>query len=377
MPTSSLTLKRVLPLLLVLAAFFTAGFGPPTLVDRDVAPTHRLTVGQLRQMQAARLVPEEVTSRAVLIYDVSANETLLAHNADLSLPPASLTKLMTALLILEREDLQAQVIIQPGDLVGGATMGLQAGEALTVEQLLWGLLVPSGNDAAMALARFHSGQGQSFVQRMNGRAQELGLTRSRFENPHGFDADGHLSSALDLLRLSQELWQYPLFREIVGTASTTVAGRQLRSTNHLLGDYPGANGIKTGTTAGAGQSLIARIERDGRAVVIVILGSQDRFADVRRLHAQYLHNYGWRTLALSLRPTALDRLYDPEGNRRFLTTGGEAPSIFLSRWEQARLQPFRRLHTPFPNDWSAGSEVGVLEWRLGDTVVATQPLVLR
>jgi serine-type D-Ala-D-Ala carboxypeptidase (penicillin-binding protein 5/6) len=377
MPTSPPTLKRVLPLLLVLAAFFTAGFGPPTLVDRDVAPTHRLTVGQLRQMQAARLVPEEVTSRAVLIYDVSANETLLAHNADLSLPPASLTKLMTALLILEREDLQAQVIIQPGDLVGGATMGLQAGEALTVEQLLWGLLVPSGNDAAMALARFHSGQGQSFVQRMNGRAQELGLTRSRFENPHGFDADGHLSSALDLLRLSQELWQYPLFREIVGTASTTVAGRQLRSTNHLLGDYPGATGIKTGTTVGAGQSLIARIERDGRAVVILVLGSQDRFADVRSLHAQYLRTYGWRNLALSLRPTALDRLYDAEGNRWFLAAQGEAPAIFLPRWEQARLQPFRRLHNHSPRVWLPGSEVGVLEWRLGDTVVATQSLVLR
>jgi serine-type D-Ala-D-Ala carboxypeptidase (penicillin-binding protein 5/6) len=377
MLTSRTILKSFRPLLLGLAALFTCGFGPPTLLDRDLAPAHRLTVGQLRQIEAGRSVPDEVSSRAVLIYDESAGGTFLAQNADQPLPPASLTKLMTALLILEKNELQSQVTIQPQDLVGGATMGLQAGETLTVEQLLWGLLIPSGNDAAMALARFHSGQPPNFVQRMNGRAQDLGLTRTHFENPHGFDADGHLSSALDLLKLSLELWQYPLFREIVGTASTSVAGRQLRSTNHLLGEYPGANGIKTGTTAGAGQSLIARIEREGRAVLIVVLGSQDRFADARRLHAQYLRNYGWRTLALSLRPTALDRIYDAEGNRWFLATRGEPPAIFLPRWEQARLQPFRRLHNHSSIVWIAGSEVGVLEWRLGDTVVATQALVLR
>jgi D-alanyl-D-alanine carboxypeptidase len=360
-----------------LAALFTCGFGPPTLIDRDVAPTHRLTVGQLRQMESARTLPAEVTSQAVLIYDVDADQIVMDHNTDQPLPPASLTKLMTALLILEQGDLQAQVTIEPGDLIGGATMRLQTGERWSVEQLLWGLLVPSGNDAAQALARHHSGQVYIFVHHMNLRAQELGLTSTYFENPHGLDDVGHVSSARDLLTLTRLLWPYPLFREIVGTSSITVGGRVLQSTNQLLGMFRGANGVKTGTTPNAGECLIASIDQDGHQLLIIILGSQDRYADVRALNSIYMHNYGWRTAAIGPRPTALDRLYDDNGDRWFVAAQGESPAFFLPRWELGRLRPFRNLY-PLPlSPWSSGMIVGRLEWRLGDRTVGTQQLVLR
>jgi D-alanyl-D-alanine carboxypeptidase (penicillin-binding protein 5/6) len=362
---------------MALAAFFTCGFGPPTLIDRDVAPTYRLSVGQLRQIDRVRSLPAEVTSQAVLVYDVDAEQVLMDHNADQPLPPASLAKLMTALLILEQGDLQAQVTIGPDDLIGGSTMGLQTGERWSVEQLLWGLLVPSGNDAALALARHHSGQVHIFVQRMNLRAQELGLTSTQFENPHGLDAAGNLTTARDLLTLTRLLWPYPLFREMVGVSSVTIGGRTLQSTNQLLGTFPGANGVKTGTTPVAGQCLIASIDHNGHQLLIIVLGSQDRYADVRALNTLYTSNYGWRTATMGPRPTALDRLYDEHGERWFLTAQGETAAFFLPRWEVGRLRPFRSLY-PLPlSPWSSGMNVGVLEWRLGDKVVATQQLILR
>jgi D-alanyl-D-alanine carboxypeptidase (penicillin-binding protein 5/6) len=363
--------------IVAVTALFTCGFGPPTLIDRDVAPTYRLTVGQLRQMEQVRAVPAAVTSRAVLVYDVDADQILMDHNGDQPLPPASLTKLMTALLILEESDLSAQVTIGPDDIIGGSTMGLQIGERWSVEQLLWGLLVPSGNDASLALARHHSGQTHTFVQRMNLRAQELGLTATRFENPHGLDADDHLSSAHDLLILSRLLWSNPLFREMAGTASITIGGRTLQSTNQLLGVFPGANGLKTGTTPIGGQCLIASLDKNGHQLLIVLLGSQDRYADVRVIDNLYTGNYGWRTPAIGPRPTALDRLYDENGDRWFLTAEGEIPDLFLPRWELSRLRPFRSLY-PLPlAPWSSGMTVGVLEWRLGDEIVGTQQLLLR
>lgn len=370
-------LKVCCLIIVALAVLFTCGFGPPTLIDRDMAPTHRLTVGQLRQIQRVRALPAEVTSQAVLVYDVDADQILLEHNADQALPPASLTKLMTALLILEESDLSAPVTIGPDDIIGGSTMGLQVGERWTVEQLLWGLLVPSGNDASLALARHHSGQTHTFVQRMNLRAQELGLTATHFENPHGLDAAGHVSSAHDMLILTRLLWSNPLFRQMAGTASITLGGRTLQSTNQLLGRFPGANGVKTGTTTLGGECLIASIEHDGHQLLIVVLGSQDRYADVRVIDDLYTRNYGWRAPAIGPRPTALDRLYDENGDRWFLAAEGEIPDLFLPRWELGRLRPFRSLY-PLPlSPWSSGMTVGVLEWRLGDQVVGTQSLVLR
>lgn len=360
-----------------LLLLFLCGFGPPTLTDRDAAPQQQLTVGQLRQLQQARTPPAEISARAVLVYDRDAKRELMALAPEQPLPPASLAKLMTALLILEQDRLDEPVTIQPADLVGEATMGLRAGQVLSVRDLLWGLLIPSGNDAAMALARAHSGQVSVFVQRMNLRARELDLRQTQFANPNGFDAEGQVSSARNLLRLVELLWQYPLFRQIVSTTATTVAGHPLRSTNQLLGTYPGANGVKTGTTDLAGQSLIAGVDRDGHQLFAVVLGSADRYADTRAVLAKTGRNYRWRALRLPQRPTPLDRLFDPEGRRWFLQAQGETADIFLAGWEQQQLRAYRRVRPPPFAQWAAGMEAGVLEWRLGDSVIATQRLVLR
>ena len=368
-----------------LVACFLCGFGPPTIVDRDVAPRQRYTVGQLRQMRLAQGPPPDISAVSVLVYDVESGRELMEKSAHLPVSPASLAKLMTALLVLERDQLSERVTVRQGDLVGEATMGLNVGEELSVEELLWGLLIPSGNDAAMALARHHSGQVEAFVDQMNLRAGDLGLHDTLFQNPNGFDADGQVSSARDLLILVKLLWEHPLFREIVGTSATTVANRELQSTNRLLGSYPGANGVKTGTTLRSGQSLIAGVEENGHQLFAMVLGSVDRYHDMRQVLHAVQGNYSWVPLRMPERPTALDRLFDAEGDRWYLRADGinvnpaamDAGPFFealLAGWERSDLRVFRRLDAPPSGVWTTGMPAGVLEWHLGDALVATQRL---
>lgn len=368
--------RRFAVVVLALLALLLCGFGPPTLLDSDGPGAQGWTAGQLRRMEQVGLPPDDISAQAVLVYDVDADRVLIEAGADVARAPASLTKLMTALLILEKGGLDQRVVIEREDQVGGATMGLERGELLTAEELLWGLLIPSGNDAAMALARHHSGQVHLFVQRMNLRARELGLTNTNFVNPHGFDAADQISSARDLLTLTRLLWDFPLFREIVGTATAQVAGHALVSTNQLLGSNPAVNGVKTGTTTAAGQNLIAGLDRDGHQLFVIVLGSQDRYFDARFLFAAADANFAWTNLSVGPRLTALDRVYDADGKRWFVQAEGATDALFLPAWERRRLHPYRRLQLPPPGLWTPGSSAGVLEWRLGAEVVATQPLVL-
>lgn len=355
------------------------GFGPPRLIDNDFAPTIRLDAAELRAMAEAGQAPP-ISAKAALVYDLDADKILFRLNENQPLPHASLTKLMTALLVLERSQadpsfLDGQVTVQAADLVGGATMGLQAGETLSVRQFLFGLLIPSGNDAAMALARHHAGSVDTFVQQMNQRATSLGLTNTRFQNPHGFDADNHFSSAQDTLALARQLLRYPLLREIIGTSSITVAGHPLQNTNQLLGSFDGAIGMKTGTTPAAGQCLVAAIERNGHTVLIVELGSRGRYNDARDLYAAYERNFRWAG-GDPQRRSALDRVYDADGTVWYLRAQGEAPQRLQSRWTGKPLQPFRRITLPANQPWVAGMRAGSLEWWQGGELVAEQPLIL-
>ncbi|MBX3012110.1 MAG: D-alanyl-D-alanine carboxypeptidase [Caldilineaceae bacterium] len=352
---------------------FLTGFGPPQLVDRIYVPTQRVGVGELQQR--SQLLPP-ISAEAYLLYDVDANQVLLEQNSTVALAPASLTKLMTALLVLEQADLSATVVIQGSDLVGGATMGLQIGETLTVEQLLWGLLIPSGNDAATALARHVGGTVEGFVTAMNERAQQLGLTATHFINPHGLDAAGHTSSAADLLQITQQVWRYPLFRQIVAVAETRIAGHTLRNTNELLAVDTRVNGVKTGTTDLAGECLVAGIQQDGHQIFAIVLKSRDRYADIQTLYARYTASYTWFDSQHD-ELTVLNRLYTADATTWYLRPEGTPLAWLIRTADRARLRSFRRLHLPSTAQaWQSGMPVGVLEWWLDDEVIGMQPLVL-
>jgi D-alanyl-D-alanine carboxypeptidase (penicillin-binding protein 5/6) len=318
----------------------------------------------------------QLSAQSYLLYDLDSDRVLYEHNSSIARAPASLTKLMTALLVFEHNDLNAQVRIEPEDMIEGATMGLAVGDVALVTDLLWGLLLPSGNDAASALARHVSGTVEDFVIAMNRRALELGLQQTHFANPHGLDEEGHVSSAADMLTLTRALWSYPLFRSIVGTARAQWNGRDLISTNELLVTLAGTTGVKTGTTDKAGECLVASIERDGRTVLMVIMGSSNRYQDATNLYESFRSAYSWdaeggRDLSL------INRVYDESGRVWFLQPTGTAPSVLQYQGGMPEIRTFRRLQVPAAETIAAGMEVGVLEWWAGTEMVGSQNLVVR
>lgn len=212
-------------------------------------------------------------------------KAIWARQPDRCLPPASLTKLMTALLVLERRRPDEIVTIsKPASRESGARLGLKAGERLRVEDLLAATLLQSANDACHALADHLAGSEAAFVKRMNRRAQELGLRDTRFRNACGHDAPAHHSTARDVVRLARELLRHPQVIPLTSQRNvtiTTVEGKryEVANRNALIGRYDGALGLKTGYTAKAGKCLVAYARRGGHEVLLVMLHGQDRWWD--------------------------------------------------------------------------------------------------
>ena len=226
--------------------------------------------------------PPTPDARAAMVVEGGTPEPLYVLKQRRKLPIASITKIMTALVVLDRTELSDVVVVsEQASRIGEATANLQAGERLTVEQLLGALLVESANDAAHALADHVGGDGgvRRFVRLMNRKARNMGLTDTRFVRPDGLDADRHLSSARDVVTLARRAMENPDFRRIVRLESLTLPGdRSLETTNDLLGSYPGLTGVKTGHTSGAGWSQVAFArQRQGRVeLYAVILGGLSR-----------------------------------------------------------------------------------------------------
>ena len=220
-----------------------------------------------------------VHARAYLVEDGRNGEVLLAHNPAERVPIASLTKMMTVLLTLERSRLGDVVTISPEAAeIGESSIGLRAGERISVRDLIEAALIQSANDAAWALAD-HVGHGNEtkFVALMNRRARQLGLTDTHFVRPDGLDAPGHVSSARDVTTLARLLMQKPVVRKIVAMRSATIEGdRRLHTWNDLLGVYPGVVGVKTGHTSAAGWSEVGAVRGPGVTVYATILGSPNR-----------------------------------------------------------------------------------------------------
>ena len=214
------------------------------------------------------------------VLDADTGEVCFARNASEHALIASTTKIMTGLLIAEDCDPDAVVTV-PQEAVGieGSSLYLKAGEQLTVRALLYGLLLHSGNDAAVALALAHSGSVGAFVEAMNGRARELGLRDTHFTNPNGLDAPEHYSTALDLARLTRAALQVPAFAEVVATRQITIEARSFTNHNRLLWSLDGAIGVKTGFTRAAGRTLVSAVERNGRRLIAVTLCAPDDWQD--------------------------------------------------------------------------------------------------
>lgn len=240
----------------------------------------------------------ELTARAATVIDNKTGITLFEKNPTLKHLPASTTKLMTALVALER--CLPQTIVTVGYVQSeGTVMKLATGDRVTVETLLHGLLVPSGNDAAYVLAYSCADSYDDFITAMNKKAKELGMVDTHFANPAGYDDKFQFSSARDLTKLSRAAVANPLIAKIVKTRSVVVSditGTKayfLENVNKLLGVVPGLEGVKTGQTEGSLENLVTYTNRDGKGVITVVLGSQDRFAESQSLIEWAFKNHSW------------------------------------------------------------------------------------
>ena len=242
-----------------------------------------------------------VQAEACIVFCADDGSTLYAKNADSRRLIASTTKLMTALVCLEHASLDDVFAAQPRHCaVEGSSMYLKAGERYTVRQLLLGLLLASGNDAALALADHTAGGETAFVRLMNQKAQALGLRDTHFENPHGLDAGAHYSTARDLARLMCACMENPAFRSLTAVNAVNVAGQTLINHNRLLRTCPGCIGGKTGYTRAAGRCLVSCCEREGMTLVCVTLSDPDDWSDHMRLYDWAYQSYALHDLSAEL-----------------------------------------------------------------------------
>lgn len=232
----------------------------------------------------AEIVPA-VTAEAAVVMDMDTGKVLYGKNEHERRPPASLTKVMTGYLAVKQSNLQQVVTVsEAAATTGESSLNLKLNDQLTFENLLYGALLKSANDACVALAEQMAGSEAAFVQNMNIQACLLGCSDTNFCNSNGLPAENHYSSAYDLAVMARAAMQNEIFSKIVQQQQYRVRwvdGRQLvvRNTNRLLREYPGAIGVKTGTTNEAGQCLIAVAEKEGNRIIVVVLKSKNRFFD--------------------------------------------------------------------------------------------------
>ena len=220
----------------------------------------------------------ETSARAACILEQQTGRVLFEHNMHARLPMASTTKVMTALLAIELGKAEDEVVCSENAFgVSGTSIYLQLGERLTLEEMLLGLMLSSGNDASVAIAEHIGGTVDGFVALMNARAREIGAVNTHFANPHGLPDENHYTTAYDLALISREAMNNESFRRLVSIQRASIPwegrayNRQLNNKNRLLSDYPGATGVKTGFTSKAGRCLVFGAQRDGLELIGAVL----------------------------------------------------------------------------------------------------------
>lgn len=237
----------------------------------------------------------EVASKAAILMDVNTGRVLWEQNADLQRAPASTTKMLTAIVAIEEGNVNDKVrVSKRASEEAGSSLWLQEGEVLKLQELLYGMMLKSGNDAAMAIAEHIGGSVEQFAEMMNNKAAEIGTKNSHFANPNGLPNDNHYSSAYDLAAIARYGLRNSLFSEIVKTRTKVIPDpfhewdRKVYNTNRLLGKVEGIDGVKTGYTDAAGHCLVASATRNNHQLVAVVLGSANMWEDSQRLL-----NYGF------------------------------------------------------------------------------------
>ena len=281
-----------------------------------------------------------LSAEKAIVLDAATGRVLYDKKADEESLIASTTKIMTALIVCQRCNVLDRVKI-PAQAVGieGSSMYLREGEVLTVQELLYGLMLRSGNDAAAALAIYCGGTIEGFAELMNDKARELGLKGTHFVNPHGLDAPDHHSTARDLAVLTAYAMADPIFARTVGAKTVTIGDRVLTNHNKLLWQLSGCEGVKTGYTKAAGRILVSAASREGRRLVCVTINAPDDWNDHRTLLEQGFSGFEVRELVAEGEVLGYRHILGGDGTAvplaaergfSYSLAPGETPEIVLS-----------------------------------------------
>jgi D-alanyl-D-alanine carboxypeptidase (penicillin-binding protein 5/6) len=367
-------------LLLLVVGLGLVGFRPPAFIGTGPGASGYLTARTLDQAGQSAVPP--IRASAAVVVDGRTGEVLWGKSPHQAFAPASMTKMMTALVALQIGQLDQTITstVDASAMTGDSVMGLRPGERLTLRDLLFGLLVPSGDDAAVAIATALGGE-ESFVRQMNLEAARLGLTDTYFVNPHGLDAPGHVSSPYDMVAIARAAMAKSMFRTIVATQQITIRGRwtyDLHTTNYFLGRRPGIVGVKTGTTDQALHAITVADDRGDGMIYVTVMHTPDYVPDLTALLDDFEQKN--QRVALDLPPSPLDQSTTGAGGQTLHVVGDYAPLV--QNWRAQTIAsdlsltpdtPLRQTDNP---DLPPANE-GVATFYTSGEPIARMPLVRR
>jgi len=318
--------------------------------------------------------PPKIEAGAAIVMDMKSGRVLYEKNAHARKAIASTTKIMTAIVALERGNLEDKVkVSKRAANIGGSTINLKEGEELTLKELLYGLMLRSGNDAAIAIAEHIAGSVEGFAALMNEKARELGLKNTQFKTPHGLDTPGHYSTAYELAQLTRYALKNPIFSEIVGTQNISIGRWNFYTTNEMLGAYPGADGVKTGYTGQAGRCLVTSATRNNMRLISVVLNCSSRA--IRAKNSKEILDYAFNNYSMSKLLDESDKIAEipvSKGKAESVSVlpvkGIEMP---VTEKEKNNMEMniclyHEKLTAPVPNDF----EVGYMEFTVNGNTIA-------
>lgn len=287
-------IRKLFVILIIINLFFTSVVYADDIDDMEIIDWTEDVIETANNKEEPKL-----NSRAAIIYDRKSKRVIWGKAENERRPMASTTKIMTAIVVIENANLNDTVTVSKKAAgTGGSRLGLKAGDKITVNNLLYGLLLVSGNDSAVALAEYIGGSIEGFAEKMNKKAEELGLENTHFITPHGLDMPEHYTTAIELAKMADYALNIEKFASIVNTKYITISingrSKNLKNTNELLGNLYGVNGVKTGFTNGANRCLVTSVNRDGMNIITVVLGAdtkKDRTNDSVKLIEYAYANY--------------------------------------------------------------------------------------
>lgn len=370
-------MKRVFSLLLCCLLMINTTTYTSVFADEYNESANFTPVFSASSVQSNKAKPPSINALAGLVMDAKSGRVLYEKNGYSRRSMASTTKIMTAIMAIEKGNLDDVVTVsQKAANTYGSDISLRTGEKLTLRELLYGLLLASGNDAAVAIAEHIGGSVEGFNELMNEKAKELGCKNTNFKSPHGLDLPDHYTTAYELALITRYALKNPTFAKIVSTKNMNITGRNLYNTNELLGYYPGVNGVKTGYTGQAGRCLVSSATRNNMQVISVVLGSPTR--DARAQSSRALLDYtfnNYKPYTLVQEGKLMGQMAVIRGIKKYMPIAAVDSIIMpLSEEEAGQIQTQVTFPDSMPAPINADLEVGSVKFYINGKLLAEASL---